>query len=147
MKDAQATITEQLDVAKDLLDQRRLDIESTLRLLEALPDDIGDAARSSVDQALQTAAAAAERDSRYEALARFALARVVVMLEKHVAQGAWDGASDRHVRCLWCRRIGRDTPADELNATSVTAPSGRELASFHQERQGLEPNQIIASTS
>ena len=41
MKDAQATITEQLDVAKDLLDQRRLDIESTLRLLEALPDDIG----------------------------------------------------------------------------------------------------------
>ena len=86
MKDAQATITEQLDVAKDLLDQRRLDIESTLRLLEALPDDIGDAARSSVDQALQTDAAAAERDSRYEALARFALARVVVMLEKHVAQ-------------------------------------------------------------
>ena len=85
MKYAQATITEQLDVAKDLLDQRRLDIESTLRLLEALPDDIGDAARSSVDQALQTAAAA-ERDSRYEALARFALARVVVMLEKHVAQ-------------------------------------------------------------
>ena len=53
MKYAQATITEQLDVAKDLLDQRRLDIESTLRLLEALPDDIGDAARSSVDQALQ----------------------------------------------------------------------------------------------
>ena len=86
MRDAHGTITQQLDVAKGLIGQRRLDIESTLRLLKALPDDIGDAARSSVDQALQTVAAAAERDSRYEALARFALARVVVMLEKHVAE-------------------------------------------------------------
>lgn len=91
MKDAQATITEQLDVAKDLIGQRRLDIESTLTMLKALPDDIGDVARSSVEQALQTVAAAAERDSRYEALARFALARfalarVIVMLEKHLAE-------------------------------------------------------------
>ena len=85
MRDAQATITEQLDVAKDLIGQRRLDIESTLGMLKDLPDDIGDAARSSVDQALQTVAAA-ERDSRYEAVARFALARVIVMLENHLAE-------------------------------------------------------------
>ncbi len=86
MRDAQATITQQLDVAKDLINRRRLDIESTMTMLKALPDDVGDAARSSVEHALRTVAAAAERDSRYEALARFALARVIVMLEKHLAE-------------------------------------------------------------
>ena len=94
MRDAQATVTEQLDVAKDLIGRRRLDIESTLTMLKALPEDIGEAARSSVDQALQTVAAAAERDSRFEALARFALARVIVMLEKHVAEERRTVSSD-----------------------------------------------------
>lgn len=85
MSDAQVTITGQLDAAKDLISRRRLDIESTLTMLNAMPDDFGEAARSSVERALQTVAAAA-RDSRYEALARFALARVVVMLEKQLAE-------------------------------------------------------------
>ena len=86
MRDAQATITEQLDVAKDLINRRRLDVESTMTMLKALPESIGEAARSSVEHALRTVAAAADRDSRYEALARFALARVIVMLEKHLAE-------------------------------------------------------------
>ena len=86
MRDTQVTITEQLEVAKDLISRRRLDVERTLTMLNALPADIGDKARLSVEQALQTAAAAVERDSRYEALARFALARVIVMLEKQLAE-------------------------------------------------------------
>ena len=86
MKHTQVTITEQIGVAKDLIGRRRLDFGSTLTMLNALPADIGDTARSSVEEALQTVADAAARDSRYEALARFALARVVVTLEQHLAE-------------------------------------------------------------
>ena len=87
MKDTRVTITEQIEVAKNLINQRRLDFDSTLTMLTALPADIGDTARSSVEQALHTVAVAAERDGRYEALARFALARVIVTLEQHLTEG------------------------------------------------------------
>ncbi len=86
MEDAQDTIAELLDIAKNLIGGRRLDLESTLAMLNALPEDIGDKAQSSVEQALQAVAAAVDQDSRYEAVARFALARVIVMLETHLAE-------------------------------------------------------------
>lgn len=85
MTQTQVTIAEQIDVAKDLIGERRLDLAGASRMLNALPTEIGDVARSSVGEALQTVAAA-ERDSRYEALARFALARIVVTLEQHLAE-------------------------------------------------------------
>ena len=86
MKDTQVTITEQIEVAKNLIGQRRLDFDDALTMLNALPADIGDTARSSVEQALHALAVAAERDSRYEALARFALARVIITLEQHLTE-------------------------------------------------------------
>ena len=88
MQDTRVTINEQLEVAKNLIGQRRLDFDQTLTMLSALPADIGESARSIVEQALHTVAVAAERDSRYEALARFALARVIVTLEQHLTKSA-----------------------------------------------------------
>lgn len=90
MNSTHAMLATQLVVAKDLICQRHLDSTATLAMLNALPADLDDDLRASVEEALKSVAAASS-DSRREAIARFALARVIVMLERTLASGVQRG--------------------------------------------------------
>ena len=70
-----------LVTARDLLGRPSLDVQATLDLLNALPADLGNEARASVDEALRLVAGSVEGGAR-EAVARYALARVIVLLER-----------------------------------------------------------------
>ncbi len=78
----------QLDIAKELLSRGHLDLKATLAMLKALPADIGEDAQASVREALRDVQAATRRKASQEALARFALARVVTMLERDLRASA-----------------------------------------------------------
>lgn len=91
MNSTHAMLTTQLVVAKDLICQRHLDSMATLAMLNALPADLDDDLRASVEEARKSVAAA-RSDSRREAIARFALARVIVMLERTLASGVQRGS-------------------------------------------------------
>ena len=75
-------IAEQLVIAKYLISQPHLDTRATLAMLKALPDDITEDAQASVEEALKDVRAAAKGNSSHEAFARYALARVITMLER-----------------------------------------------------------------
>ncbi len=82
------TIAALLDVARDLIAQRRFDAEAVLTLLAKLPADKFDVqVRGAIKHARISAAAAGAGGSSRTAVARFALARVVVLLEVIVDEG------------------------------------------------------------
>ena len=81
-------IAEQLVTAKYLISQRYLDTKATLAMLKALPNDISEDAQASVKEALKDVRAAAKGNSSYEAFARYALARVITMLERYTRASA-----------------------------------------------------------
>ena len=77
------TIAALLDVAHDLIAQRRFDAGAVLMLLSKLPSDKFDVQTCGAIKHAQLTAAGAGGSSR-TAVARFALARVVMLLEAAV---------------------------------------------------------------
>ncbi len=76
------TLAALLDVAHDLVAQRIFDADVVLTLLSKLPGADFDAQiRGAVRHAQITAEAARDRSTAHTAVARFALARVVTLLE------------------------------------------------------------------
>ena len=74
-----------LDVARDLTSQNPLDTEVVLELLDTMPFEYLDAqTRSAVTHARFALATALSGDPDQIAASRFALARVVVLLERRV---------------------------------------------------------------
>lgn len=86
MKTGQATTAELLDAARNLTAQERFDVEEMLMLLANIPmDDLDAQTRGAVVHARHVAAA--ERtitNSSHTAMTRYALARVIVLLERHM---------------------------------------------------------------
>ena len=75
-------LTEQLTLALRLLAQHRLDVVEALAMLDALPPDIGN--HYVVQQARDAVSALAMGGGQHLTIARYALARVIVLLEEHV---------------------------------------------------------------
>ena len=76
------TIASLLDVARNLVAQRKFDVEVVLTVLSKLPgDDLNLQTRGAVKHAQIVAVAARDGGVGHTAIARFALARVVALLE------------------------------------------------------------------
>lgn len=83
-----ATVAALLDVARQIMAQSHPDVDELLVLLANLPVEGLDAqTRGAVVHARHVAAAAQDKSSVRTAVARFALARVVLLLERHVTDG------------------------------------------------------------
>ena len=78
-------IAEQLDVPRRLLMQQRVDVVEALTMLNALPPAIGN--ERVVHQARDAVSAVAMGTGQHLIVARYALARVIVLLESRVAAG------------------------------------------------------------
>ena len=78
-------IADQLDVARRLMTQQRLDIVEALAMLNALPPAMGN--DRVVQQARDAVSATAMGTGQHLIVARYALARVIVLLESRVAAG------------------------------------------------------------
>ncbi len=86
MEPQPATVAALLDIAWDLIMQGKLDLAVVTVLLDHLPiDELDLQAREAISHARMVAVAAQGGSSSHAAVARFGLARVVVLLEKHVA--------------------------------------------------------------
>ena len=78
---------ELLDVARDLTAQDPFDVEVVLGLLSKLSsDDLDVQIRGAIRHAQLVTAAAHDRDSTRSTPARYALARVIVLLEERMAE-------------------------------------------------------------
>ena len=77
------SIAEQLDIARRLL--MRLDVVEALAMLNALPPGIGD--ERVVYRAREAVSVMMTGTGRDLVVARYALARVIVLLEKRIAEG------------------------------------------------------------
>ena len=79
------TIAALIDVAHDLIAQRSFDADVVLTLLSKLPlDELDLQTRGAIKHAQLAAEAARDKSTARTAVARFALARVVVLLEAGV---------------------------------------------------------------
>ena len=82
------TVAALLDAARDLVARRYFDVEQVLQLLSLLThlpiDELDLQTRGAVKHAEMTGAAALKGGPGLTAVSRVALARVVVLLEKHV---------------------------------------------------------------
>lgn len=78
------TIAEQLDVARRLMDQPRLDIVMALSMLNALPPSLVNDA--TFDCAREAVLAVAMGTGQHLMVARHALTRVIVPLEQRIAK-------------------------------------------------------------
>lgn len=76
---------ERLRVAQDLVSAETLDVTAALALLNTLPATLGPSVHEAVAHAKRAVAAAPGGDHRHQAVARYMVARVLVLLEK--AQG------------------------------------------------------------
>lgn len=72
----------QLRIAQDLISAETLDVAAALALLNTLPDTLGPPAQDAVDHAKRAVAAAPGGDHRHQAVARYMVARVLVLLEQ-----------------------------------------------------------------
>lgn len=82
------TVAALLDVARQIMAQSHPDVDELLMLLANMPvDDLDVQTRGAVVHARHVAAAAQDKSGVRTAVARFALARVVVLLERHVTSG------------------------------------------------------------
>ncbi len=78
-----------LDVAMDLVAEDNPNVEIMLELLDSIPlDDFNAQTRSAIAHAQKVTAAALTKSSAYATLSRFALFRVVGLIEQHVAAPA-----------------------------------------------------------
>ncbi len=81
-----ATIVALLAIAQEIVAEPYLDVEKVLRLLAALPvEELDLQTRGAVRHAQLMAVSAQGSSTKRDAVARFALHRVVVLLEQHVA--------------------------------------------------------------
>lgn len=86
MPQVQANVAALLDVARDLSAQERFDADVVLELLERLQlVDLDVQSHGAVTHARLVATTALSERSNRDAVARFALARVVTLLERHFA--------------------------------------------------------------
>lgn len=72
---------ERLRIAQDLVSAESLDVTAALALLNTLPDTLGLSVQDAVDHARRAVAAAPGGDHRHQAVARYMVARVLVLLE------------------------------------------------------------------
>ena len=80
-----ATAAELLDMGRALIVQRRFDPGAMVKLLDNIPvSDLSTQARGAVRHARLVAQNMFSRDGSRAAVARFALQRVIVLLEMHV---------------------------------------------------------------
>ena len=85
MPQVQANVAALLDVARDLSAQERFDADVVLELLERLQlVDLDVQSHGAVTHARLVATTALSERSSRDAVARFALARVVTLLERHI---------------------------------------------------------------
>ena len=117
-------IAEQLDVARKLIAQQRLDIVEALTMLNALPPSIED---ERIDRHARFSAIAMG-NGQHLIIARYALARVIVLLEDRVAAGecVWDP-------CVWLtagtiRWSGNFPENVTRHPVTDCSPGGRETA-------------------
>ena len=89
MKPISGTVAALLDTSRDLMAQRQPDIEELLLVLANMPmDELDVQTRGAVQHARMVATAGQGRNSGHTAVARFALARVILLLEQHVAEAS-----------------------------------------------------------
>lgn len=69
-------------IAQDLVSAQTLDVAAALALLNTLPDTLGPSVVEAVDHAKRAVAAAPGGDHRHQAVARYMVARVLVLLEQ-----------------------------------------------------------------
>jgi hypothetical protein len=69
-----------------LADARRLDVEAALAFLNTLPAAVDAELGETIEHARQCVAAAPGGDHKHEAVARYAIKRVALMLERHLRQ-------------------------------------------------------------
>ncbi|WP_237480411.1 hypothetical protein [Lichenibacterium dinghuense] len=74
--------TERLRIAQDLISADSLDVAAALALLNTLPETLGPSVVEAVDHAKRAVAAAPGGDHRHQAVARYMVARVLVLLER-----------------------------------------------------------------
>ena len=80
-----ATVMALLPHARDLMSQCDPDLETVLKLLDHIPtEDLDVPTRVAVRHARQVAETG-EMSDRHRSVARYALARLIVLLERHVA--------------------------------------------------------------
>lgn len=73
---------ERLRIAQDLISADSLDVAAALALLNTLPETLGPSVVEAVDHAKRAVAAAPGGDHRHQAVARYMVARVLVLLER-----------------------------------------------------------------
>ena len=73
---------ERLRIARDLVSAGHLDVSAALALLNTLPGTLGPSVAEAVDHAKRAVAAAPGGDHRHQAVARYMVARVLVLLER-----------------------------------------------------------------
>ncbi len=83
--DERRTIAAQLEIARRLLTQHRLDIVESLGMLNALPPALGN--ESAISHARDAVSALTMGNGQHLLIARYALARVIVLLELRLAEG------------------------------------------------------------
>lgn len=73
--------TERLRIAQDLISAVSFDVTAALALLNTLPDTLGFSVWEAVEHAKRAVAATPGGDHRHQAVARYMVARVLVLLE------------------------------------------------------------------
>ncbi len=82
-----ATLPALLDSAREFVTEHRFDAEQVLQLLSAIPsDDLDTQTRGAITHARLVSVTALNKSTLHTAVARFALHRVVVLLEKHAVR-------------------------------------------------------------
>lgn len=71
-----------LRIAQNLVSAETLDVAAALALLNTLPETLGASVLDAVDHAKRAVAAAPGGDHRHQAVARYMVARVLVLLER-----------------------------------------------------------------
>lgn len=85
MPSSKPLISAQIDNARNLIANHPFDVEAALAMLSAVPTDLDLQIRGSIRHAQHVVTDAFDESSARVALARFALARVIVLLEQHVS--------------------------------------------------------------
>lgn len=85
MPSSKTLISAQIAIARHLVANHPFDVEAGLAMLAAVPTDLNLQIRGSIRHAQHVIVGAGDGSSARVAIARFALARVIVLLEQHVS--------------------------------------------------------------
>ena len=88
MPPSKTLISAQIKNARDLIATHPFDGEAALAMLSAVPTDLDLQIRGSIRHAQHVITDASDQSSARVALARYALARVVTLLQQHVSTDA-----------------------------------------------------------